>query len=95
MRRPTLEICNQINIKPVCIAAETSKNLNIASIGLLFRHQIKMALIRLRRCAYWSAPLFFPNNINQVFSKGSSYLTHGFRFLCACVCLPNKIYKNL
>ena len=51
--------------KPGCSASETTQKIEIVLVGSLdMKHsdkRITKALIRLRRCAGWSAPLLFAN----------------------------------
>ena len=58
-------VCDQVRLKLVCSADETSyvlKFQTIASRGIKLSRQRKTkALIRLRGCAGWSAPLLFAN----------------------------------
>ena len=57
-RKPVFGVCDQIRLKPACSAIETSKGLESRGI-ILSRRQTTKALIRLRGCAGWSAPLLF------------------------------------
>ena len=65
-------ICNQVISKPACSATETSQSLEtleIASIGIkLSEQQTSKVLIRLHKCAGWSAPLLFTYGIRCIYS---------------------------
>ena len=65
----SFEVCDHVRLKPACSATEASWSLEIfglASIDIiLFRQRTTKVLIRLRRCAGWSAPLLFAYGINR------------------------------
>ena len=78
MRKPVFGAfrSDQVRSKSACSATETSKCNEIVNIEtrdiILSRQRTTKALIRLRGCADWSAPLLFPYGIKQVFSwRGS------------------------
>ena len=60
-KQPVFGVCDQVRLKPVCSATETSQSLEIldlASIGIILsRQRTRKALIRLRGIAGWSARL--------------------------------------
>ena len=62
-------VCDQVRLKPVCSADETSYVLKFQTIASrdikLSRQRKTKALIRLRSCTGWSAPLLFANCINR------------------------------
>ena len=62
-RKPVFWICDVVRLKPACSATRTGQCLeilNIASIDIIRPKQRTIkALIRLRGCAGWSAPLLF------------------------------------
>ena len=62
-RKPVFGVCDQVRLKPAWSATETRYRLEIsaiASIGIILsRQRITKALIRLHKCAGWSAPLLF------------------------------------
>ena len=65
-RKPVFGMCDRVRLKPACSATESSESfeiLDIASIAIMQR-TIK-ALIRLRGCVGWSAPLLFAHGINR------------------------------
>ena len=68
-RKPVFWVGDQVRLKPVCSADETSYGLEIsviASRGVTLSNQrTRKALIRLRGCAGWSAPLLFAYGINR------------------------------
>ena len=68
-RKPVFRVCDQVWLKPDCSADETSWGLEIsakASRGtILSTQRTTKVLIRLRRCAGWSAPLLFAYGINR------------------------------
>ena len=62
--------------KPVSSAKETSLKIEIspaASLHMILSKKQKKALIRLRRCAGWSAPVLFTNPRRQGFSRRGPY----------------------
>ena len=71
--KPVFGGSENVRFKPACSAAETSLKIEISlAVGLemiLFNKGITKALIRLRGCAGWSAPLLFANPPRQVFSR--------------------------
>ena len=60
-------VCDQLRFKPACSATETSYNLEILDLEtrdiILSQGRTTKALIRLRGCAGWSAPLLFAYDI--------------------------------
>ena len=68
-RKPVSGISDQVRLKPACSAKKASYSLEIvhvASIGIILsRQQTTKALIRLRCCADWSAPLLFAFGKNR------------------------------
>ena len=51
--------------------------LDLASIGsILSRQRTRKALIRLRRCTGWSAPLLFAYDVRHIFSWSYSYILY-------------------
>ena len=62
--------------KPVSSAKETSLKIEIspaASLHMILSKKQKKALIRLRGCAGWSAPVLFTNPRRQGFSRRGPY----------------------
>ena len=63
--------------KPACAATEASWSLEISAIEsidiILSKQRTTKALIRLRECADWSAPLLFAYDRRHVFSCPGSY----------------------
>ena len=55
-RKPDFGVCDQFRLKSACSAKQTSYSFNILAIS---RQGTIKALIRLHRCASWSAPLLF------------------------------------
>ena len=72
LEKSVFGVSDKASFKPVSSATETSLNIQIsleASLrNILFKKRITKALIRLRRCAGWSAPELFANPQRQVFS---------------------------
>ena len=72
-------------LKPVSSVTETRLKSEISSVAsldiLLSKQRITKALIRLRGCSGWSAPLLFPNPRRQVFLCRGPYLGRGARWL--------------
>ena len=64
-RNPVFGISDKARPKPVTSATETCKKIEISHMAslhlVLSKKQITKALIRLRGCAGWSAPLLFAN----------------------------------
>ena len=62
-RKPVFGVCDQVRLKPACSATGTSQGLGILDIAstdiILSKQRTTKALIRLRWCAGWSAPLLF------------------------------------
>ena len=77
VRKPIFEICDQIGHRTACSATDTSWNVKIICVvGLdiiLCRTPKTKVLIRLCRCAVWSAPLLIANHRRQVFLQGGPY----------------------
>ena len=67
-RKPVFLVFDQVRLKPACATTEASwslESLVLASIFIILSRQRKTkALIRLRGCAGWSAPLLFAYDIN-------------------------------
>ena len=65
-------VCDQVTFKPACSSTETSLNLEISDLEtrdiLLSKERTTKALIRLRGCAGWSAPLLFAYDIRHIFA---------------------------
>ena len=63
--KPVFGVSEKVRFKPACSAIETSKKIETSRVAILDMiisiTQIKKALIRLRRCTGWSAPLLFAN----------------------------------
>ena len=91
-RKPVLGVCNQVRLKLAYSASESSYSLEIsdvASLGnLLSRQWTTKALIRLRACTCWFAPLLFAYGINR-FSHMMSML-----FSDITSCYKNKSYDH-
>ena len=64
-RKPVFRVSDKARLKPVSSTTETSQKVEIsleASLNLILSiKRITQALIRLRRCAGWSAPVLFEN----------------------------------
>ena len=64
-RKPVFWVSDKVRLKPVSSATETSEkieNLLVACLDMILSNKrITKALIRLRRCAGWSAPLLLAN----------------------------------
>ena len=76
-RNPVFGVCDQGRLKPACAATEARQRFEISDIEtrgiILSRQWTTKALIRLRGCAGWSAPLLFAYGITG-FSWSSSYV---------------------
>ena len=68
-RKLVFGVCDQVRLKPACQATEARWRLEISDIEtrgiILSRQRTTKALIRLRGCAGWSAPLLFAYCINR------------------------------
>ena len=64
---------------------------------ILYNKRITKALIRLRGCAGWSAPLLFENLRSQVFSRrGPSRQLAHFSFVASkCTMIPDMLIVNV
>ena len=73
--KPVLGVSKKARLKPVSSATDTSLKIEIllvASLNMILSNKrITKALIRLRGCAGWSAPLLFATHRRQVFSRCS------------------------
>ena len=80
--KPVFGVSDKASFKPVSSATETSYKIEISLVGslhtVLSKKRITKALIRLRGCAGWSAPLLFANHQRQVFSGRGPYSMIGF-----------------
>ena len=57
--KPVFGVADKARFKPVCSPTETSKRIAISLVDVIvFKKRITKALISLRGCAGWSAPLF-------------------------------------
>ena len=77
--KPVFVVSVKARLKPVSFASETSYNIEIlleASLDMTFSNQrITTALIRLRVCAGWSAPLLFAKPRRQVLSWQGPFMS--------------------
>ena len=72
-----LGVSDQAKHKPVCAATEASHSNEISAIesrDILSKQRTTKALIRLRGCAVWSAPLLFAYDIRHIFTWPGSDL---------------------
>ena len=64
-KNPVFGVSDKVRFKPACSATETSFKIEISLVSsldmILSNKRITKALIRLRRCAGWSAPVLFVN----------------------------------
>ena len=76
-RKPVFGVSEKGSFELVSSATETSKNIEIPPVAslhmILFKKQITKALIRLRGCAGWSAPVLFANHRRQIFLRRGPY----------------------
>ena len=72
-RKPVFGVSYKARLKPVSSATETRQNSEISVVAsldvILFNKRITKALIRLRVCAGWSAPMLFANHRRQVIQR--------------------------
>ena len=75
--KPVFGVPDKVRFKPACSATETSLKIEISLVAsldmILSKKQIIKALIRLRRCAGWSAPVLFTNPRRQFFLRRGPY----------------------
>ena len=85
-------VSDQVRLKLACSATEASLCLEISAIDsrdiILSKQQTTKALIRLRRCTGWSAPLLFAYDIRHIFSWPSSNEFTLHVFLTGSLFLP-------
>ena len=71
--KSVIGVSEKARLKPVSLATETSYKVEfslVASLDMVLPiTRITKALISLRGCAVWSAPLLFANPRKQVFSR--------------------------
>ena len=81
--KPVFEFFDKVRPKPVSLATETSLKIEISPVASLdmipSKTRITKALISLRRCTGWSAPLLFANPEDRV-----SRLETQMMFFIAC-----------
>ena len=72
-RKPVFGVSEKAILKPGPSATGTSLKIEILFVSsldlILSKKRITKALISLRECAGWSAPLLFANHRRQVFSR--------------------------
>ena len=78
-RKPVFRVSDQLRLKPACSATEYSYSLEILKSDrrgiILSRQRTTKVLIRLRKCAGWSAPLLFAHAKNR-FSHDMAHMKH-------------------
>ena len=69
-RKPVSRVFDKSRLKPVSSPTETSSRIKISLVAsldkILSKMRLKKALISLRECAGWSAPLLFANPRRRV-----------------------------
>ena len=74
VRKPVFGVSDIVKFKAACSATGTSQKIEILLVAsfdmVLSKERITNALIRLRGCAGWSAPLLISYPRRQVFSQG-------------------------
>ena len=72
-RKPVFGVSDKASLKQVSSATEISLKIEISPVAslhiILSKTRTTKALIRLRGCAGWSAPVLFANPRRQVFSR--------------------------
>ena len=75
--KPVFGVSEKARLKPVSSATETRKKIEISLVAsldiVLYKTRITKALIRLRGCAGWSAPVLFANPEDR-FSRGEAHV---------------------
>ena len=75
---PAFVIFDKASFKPVSSATETCHKIEISPVPslhiIISKKQITKALISLRGCASWSAPVLFANLRRQVFLRCGPYI---------------------
>ena len=91
MTKPVFGVCDQVRHKPACAAIEARKRLKNSDMEtrsiILSRQRTTKALVRLRGCAGWSAPLLFAYSINR--------FSHDVELLKYCKNKKWQIHKNI
>ena len=76
-KKPVFGVSNKVGLKPVSSTTTIPWNIEILLEArldmILSKKRITKALIRLGRCAGWSAPLLFANPRKQFFSRRGPY----------------------
>ena len=71
-------ISEKARLKPVSSATETGWTMEISLVAsldiVLYKTRTTKALIRLRGCAGWSAPVLFANPRRKIFSRRGPYV---------------------
>ena len=90
-------ISDKVRFKPACLATKTSKtteNELVASLAMILSDkQITKALIRLRGCAGFSAPLLFANPRRQ-FSRAEAHISSDFSCISPSFNIPLNLNRN-
>ena len=102
-RKPVFGICYKVRLKPACSATESIEISSIASSGItLYRQRTIKALIRLRGCAGWSAPLLFAYGINrfahdaaQIKAPNTCLILSTIRHNCCAPSVQRPIFFSL
>ena len=85
-------VSDKATFKPVSLATGTSQKIEISPVAslhmILSTKRITKALIRLRGCAGWSAPVLFTNPRRQVFSGCGPY---NIRYVCRVTSLAFRV----
>ena len=97
-RKPVFGVSAKASFKPVSSATETSKKTEISPVAslhiILSKKRITKALIRLRGCAGWSAPVLFANSRRQVFSRRGPF--NGEIELTVCLLVsPQTVWAKI
>ena len=79
-RKPVFGVSDKVRFKPVSSATETSCKIDILLVArldmILSKKRITKALISLRGCAGWSAPVLFANPEDRISHDDAHFCIH-------------------
>ena len=83
--KPIFGVSEKARLKPISSATDTSYKTEISHVAnfdiVLYKTRITKALIRLRGCAGWSAPVLFANPRRQVSSRCGPFSHSAIHYL--------------
>ena len=97
-RKPVFGVFDQVRHKPACSATETSQSLEIANVEtrdiILSSQRTTKALIRLRGCTGWSAPLLFAYGISRFSHDVAQFLSTYSQYYTVLFPIWTKLSKG-